>query len=495
MDFLKGRNAMNRTNFLIGLAGYTAVVISFSLMNCLDRSYDNPFLADSGISEDWKRDLDGNGVADSVEAYARNCKDTPTECLRQAKENAATLAANLVAGKPKVDTSSVVTTSKDSTPVVLPPRDSALVVISPKDSVRIVPPPKDSALVITPPKDSTSVSIPPKDSTPITVPPKDTTPVLLPPKDSTPIILPPKDTTPVVIPPRDTIRDTIVVPPKVTAVTGIEAQVIYMPMGVQKARPSISILPRDAANQGYTLQSLDETTVQVSGLDLIPLKPGSAIIKARSDDGGFTAQFQANVLVTDTNRYETAVNAASMEMVADAASQAPVITWTPANVTNRGYTLTSSDISKVLVVLDAGIPKCKPIAAGKADLTLKTLGKGLTASFTVTVKAAPILTIPVLSISSKDLGLLLGGSDLAPEVSYQPIIVTNRGYTLKSDNTNVVSVSGALLHAVSGGNANITITSLDGPSSVFKAGVTVRATAVSAADQSLVWVRRISPPR
>ncbi|MEO6096711.1 MAG: hypothetical protein ABIW76_13825 [Fibrobacteria bacterium] len=421
---------MNRKHLIIGLAGCAALALSA----CLDRNYDNPFLSDSGVSEDWKRDLNDNGIADSVEVYAANCNGTPAECLRKALENAATQAANLNTGKHGNDT--------------VPPK-----------------------------KDSTPVVIPPKDTTPVVVPPK---------KDTTPVVIPPKDTTPVVIPPRDTIRDTIVVPPKVTAVTGIEAQAIYIPMGVQKARPSVTILPRDAANQGYTLQSLDETTVKVSGMDLIPVKSGSATIKARSDDGGFTVQFQANVMLTDTNRYETAVSVAPMDLVADAAAQAPVVTWTPADVSNRSYTLSSSVPGTVLVVMEGGVPKCKPIASGKADVTLTTLGKGLTAVFTVTVKPAPLLTIPVLGISAKDLGLLLGGSDLAPEVSYLPFLATNLGYTLKSDNPNVVSVSGAKLHAVSGGNANITITSLDGPSSVFKAGVTVRATAVSAADAAVL---------
>ncbi len=465
---------MNHKNLLFGLAGCALIALS----GCLDRKYDNPFLSDSdAISEEWKRDLDGNGIADSVEAYARNCKDTPTECLRLAKENAAIQAANVIAGLPRVDT----------LPVAPPRKDSITVVPPPKDSIQVAVPPKDSLLVVLPPKDSTPILVPPKDSTPVILPPKDSLPVVLPPKDSTPVVLPPLDTTPVVvIPPRDTIRDTVVVPPKVTAVTGIEAQAIYIPMGVQKARPSVSILPRDAANQGYSLQSLDETTVKVSGMDLIPLKPGSATIRARSDDGGFMTQFQANVLVTDTNHYETAVSAASLEMIADGAAQAPMITWTPSNVTNRSYALTSSDPGKVLVVMEGGVPKCKPIAAGNADVTLKTLGKGLTAVFSVTVRPAPILTIPVLAISAKDLGLVLGGSDLAPEVSYLPLIVTNRGYTLKSDNINVVSVSGAKLHAVSGGNANITITSLDGPSSIFRVGVTVRTTAVSSADQAVV---------
>ncbi len=422
---------MKRKNIfalVAALVGFAAL----ALTACLDRTYDNPFISDSGPATDpaWKMDRDGNGIADSVEAYARNCNGTPAECLSLAWENAQA-SADLAAKKSQ---------------------DSAATAAKAKDS-----------------------SVTHADTIAKPIPPKDTV--------KTPI--PPKDTVKVPIPPRDTVRDTVIVPPKAIAAIGIEAQIIYIPMGVQKARPSVSLLPRDAANQGYSLQSLDESTVKVSGVDLVPVKPGSATVRARSDDGGFTTEFQANVLVTDTNRYETEISVAPMLLVADADAQAPAITWKPADVTNRSYTLTSADPGKVLVVMEGGTPKCKPIAAGKADVTLKTLGKGLTAIFTVTVKAAQIVTHPVFSISAEDVGLALGGADVAPKVAYQPLTATNKAYTLKSGNPGVVSVSGSQLHAVGGGSATVTITSVDGPSGTFKATVTVRVQSISAPDLNL----------
>ncbi|MEO7425702.1 MAG: Ig-like domain-containing protein [Fibrobacteria bacterium] len=399
----------------VTLAGLAALV-ALLLAACMDRTYDNPFVSDSGsaISAAWKTDSDGDGIADSVEAYAGNCKGTPAECLALAWDSAQASAKTR--------------------------------------------------------QDSTSNPIPPKDTS------------IAPPKDTVTVPIPPKDTFDVPIPPRDTVRDTVIAPPRTTAATGIEAEAIYIPLGVQKAHPSVSVLPRDADNHGYTLQSLDDSIVKVSGEDLVPVKPGSATIRARSDDGGFTVEFQAKVLVTDTNRYETQISVAPMQLVADAEAQAPVITWKPADVTTRGYALTSADPGIVLVVMEGDIPKCKPISAGKAEVTLKTLGKGLTAVFTVTVKAAPILTLPVLSISAADISLVLGGADVTPKASYLPESATNKAYTLKSASPGVVSVSGSQLHAVAGGSASITITSVDGPSSTFKATVSVPLESISADD-------------
>ncbi|MDB5105193.1 MAG: putative alpha-glucanase [Fibrobacteres bacterium] len=401
------------------------VFAALALASCLQRNYDNPFLtgAESETDAAWKLDRDGNGIADSVEVYARDCQETPSECLKRAREKSAILAANGPKGKPD---------KPDSVPV--PPRDT------------------------------------------VVVPPKDT--VVVPPKDTVGGPIPPRDTVVVPIPPRDTVRDTIIVKPPEIAVTGIEAQAIYIPMSVAKAKPSVTILPRDAKNQGYTLQSMDEGIVKVAGTDLVPVKPGTAWIRARSDQGGFAVDFEATVLLQDTNRYETGITASPMELVAGAEAKAPDLVWQPADVTNHAYTMTSSDPARVLVVMEGGIPKCKPIAAGTADMTVKTVSKGLTAVFRVTVKAAPILNIPVLAISAPDIVMDLGAPDQDPKVAYTPALATNRGYSLTSDNSGIVAFAGSRIHAVSGGSAHITIKSLDGPSSVFLVTVRVRVQSI-----------------
>lgn len=306
--------------------------------------------------------------------------------------------------------------------------------------------------------------------------PGDTTIVTNPPKDSTPKDSIPKDT--IKVPP----KDTVVVPPKPVAVTGITAEPLFLPLGVAKARPAVVILPRNAANQGYTLQSLDASIVKVSGLDLVPVKAGAARVRALSAEGGFSVEFEAKVVLTDTNRYETQVSVAPMQMIAGGAATAPVITWTPSDVTNRGYTLSSSAPAKVQVVMEEGIPMCKPLAEGTAQVTLRTVGKGLTTVFQVTVKPEPIIKVDVLSISAPDMSLDVGAADGVPEPLIFPDFATDKSYSLKSDNPEVASINGTSVHAVSGGSARIKITSADGPSSTFQVTVSLRVKSVSSPD-------------
>ena len=296
------------------------------------------------------------------------------------------------------------------------------------------------------------------------------------PEDTTVVINPPKDT--IIVPP----KDTVVIPPKPVAVTGITAERFFLPLGASKGRPAVVILPRDAANQGYSLQSLDAAIVKVSGLDLVPVKAGTARIRARSAEGGFIAEFEASVVLTDTNRYETQVSAAPMEMIAGSAAMAPVLTWTPSDVTNRGYTLSSSAPAKVLVVMEDGIPKCKPLAEGIAQVTLRTMGKGLTTVFQVTVKPEPVINVDVVSISAPNMALDVGAADGVAEPVIIPSFATDKSYTLESDNPEVASINGTAIHAVSGGTARVKIISADGPSSTFQVTVRLRVKSVSAPD-------------
>lgn len=66
-----------------------AVAGALHLAGC-QRDFDSPFLPDSGsyAGSAWARDADGDGVADSVAKYAPGCGDAPTECLKKAQANA-----------------------------------------------------------------------------------------------------------------------------------------------------------------------------------------------------------------------------------------------------------------------------------------------------------------------------------------------------------------------------------------------------------------------
>lgn len=293
----------------------------------------------------------------------------------------------------------------------------------------------------------------------------------------------PRDTV-IIAQPKDTV---VVVQPKdtVVAVTGIQVAAVYLPMGIAKVTPAVTVLPRDARNKGYTLESLDEAIVKVSGSDLVPVKPGSAKVRARTDEGGFTAEFDATVVLPDTNVYESAVAVAAMELTEGDAARAPAVTWTPANTTNQGYSLVSGNPSVVQVVVEGAASLCRPVAPGQATVTLTTKGKGLVSTFKVSVKAAPILVVKVLSILAEDLVLGKGDTGAIPMLTLLPAGATDKSFVLASSNPRVVSVSGTRLNALSGGSARVTATSPDGPSAAFDVTVRVPVVSVSSPDLSL----------
>ncbi len=293
----------------------------------------------------------------------------------------------------------------------------------------------------------------------------------------------PRDTV-IVVKPGDTV---VVVQPKdtVVAVTGIQAAAVYLPMGIAKVTPAVTVLPRDAKNKGYTLRSLNEAIVKVSGIDLVPVKPGTAKVRARTEEGGFTVEFDATVVQPDTNVYETAVAVAAMEFTEGDAARTPSVTWTPANTTNQGYSLVSGNPSAVQIVAAGGASLCRPVAPGQATVTLTTKGKGLTTTFKVTVKAAPILTVKVLSILAENLVLDKGDTGALPKVTLLPAGATDKSFTLSSSNPKVVSVTGTRINALSGGQARVTAASPDGPSAAFDVTVRVPLVSLSSPDLTL----------
>lgn len=91
-------------------------LVTLGIWACLDRKYGNPFISETGseISLNWKRDMDGNGIADSVEFYAWNCNLSPAECLHLAQVNA--IAIKFEDSLPKIPTPAI------------PPKDTIAVV-------------------------------------------------------------------------------------------------------------------------------------------------------------------------------------------------------------------------------------------------------------------------------------------------------------------------------------------------------------------------------
>ncbi len=361
----------------IGWLAAALTALGFSA--CLDRNYDNPFLTgDGGAGEDWKRDDNGNGIADSVEAYAPNCAGSPSECLTIARDNAAQAGERIAEsgqGKTPADTSKAKGNLADTlsgtvaVKLPIPPRDTAR---PPVDTVKAIPP-VDTVKVVQP-MDTAKV-IPPVDTVKIILP-VDTVKVI-PPIDIIKVI-PPVDTAKA-IPPVDTV--------KVISVQAISATDMVLELGAAGQTPTVSVLPAGATHLGYALTSAQPDIVGVNGSTLKPVKGGKALITIASADGP-TSTFTVTVPI-----HVASVSAPDISLIINDSKKTPkpmpkqtvAVTVLPVDAGNQTYGLTSLDSGIVLVSGN----EVTAVAEGVAVIRITSADGGRTGTFTVTVEKKP----------------------------------------------------------------------------------------------------------
>lgn len=133
----------------------------------------------------------------------------------------------------------------------------------------------------------------------------------------------------------------------------------------------------------------------------------------------------------------------------------PRLTWMPPEAENMGYSLTSSDSTKVRPHNGS----LEAIAVGSALIWVKGNGNEvMSASFIATVLADGKR---VVSISAQNLTLEVG-QDLAPALTWTPIDATSKEYTLLSDKPEVARIVGQRILGVAPGTAMVTLETSDG---------------------------------
>ncbi len=136
-------------------------------------------------------------------------------------------------------------------------------------------------------------------------------------------------------------------------VTGLKASGLVKEVGDVFA-PVLEWTPANATLQGYALESKDSNTVAVRGDSLEAKSIGSASITATSKDGGFAADFavtvQAKVFRVNGLKAENARG-----LVGDTLDA--VITWDPANASDKGFTLKALDTSVAVIVGGKLVPR------------------------------------------------------------------------------------------------------------------------------------------
>ena len=220
----------------------------------------------------------------------------------------------------------------------------------------------------------------------------------------------------------------------------------------EEIKLTATILPADATNQTIHWYSDDETVASVDeNGSVTAVNKGQTVIRAVTDEGGYTAECNVNVVipVTGITIEDSTLTLAVSE------TKALKINVTPSNASNPGVTWESSD-ENVVTVDDTGTVKA--VGKGTATITVTTEDGGFTAECEITVFQ------PVTGVTLDQMELKMYISDTAElKVTVEPSDADNQNVTWTSGNEDVATVdNNGKVTAVSEGTATIFVRTEDG---------------------------------
>ncbi|MBW8887638.1 MAG: hypothetical protein JF616_07760 [Fibrobacteres bacterium] len=484
-------------------AAWTAPAVLLALFACrLDRQYESPYLPGSPdyAGDDWTRDADGNGIADSVEKYLPDCKLPPKQCLENAKilgaipaDRYALAARNLLlwmgdsARAPDLEWSPADAalrgyglSSSDSS-IVRVRNGKLLAAAAGSAQIDVVVPglkllsTSFIATVASQGKrvDSVGVSDIEVAVGRDTVPHASWYPADATYKDYSLVSDQPAvasvvgqsvrgvsvGTTRMVLYARDggrTASFTVKVIDHAKALA-LSVDPMFLVRGGNGAAPHLVWTPADIADQGYRLATVETTSVvelSADSLQVIPKLPGVAQMLALSADGRLTAEF--SVTVAARSIPVTGISAQDMNLPLGRDPQPPLLTWSPSDASDREYDLTTSDSG--VAVPSGGL--ISPVGMGTADFTVTTQDGGFSAAFKVTV-GRPDSSLHVDSVRVAAFSLPVGETRRVSPTWFPPN-AGNLSFSLSTPDTAMVAITGESVRGVKAGTANLTLTSADG---------------------------------
>jgi uncharacterized protein YjdB len=232
-------------------------------------------------------------------------------------------------------------------------------------------------------------------------------------------------------------------------VTDLLADTLQIKVG-DTVMPEVKVVPANATDKEYSLESLNPDLFDVVGKGVNGLKPGQGKLVLASHDGGAkdTMIVRVRIPVTGISGKD------QTHEVGDRFP--PVLEFKPADATRRGYTLATSDSTKVAVVGDKDSLEAKAI--GSAKITVKTNDGGFTADFTVDVVRKVIRVQDLTGDALRS----LPGDTVPAKLTFTPSNATEQGFTLNSLDTALAGVDGGNIIAKALGKAKIEAISVDG---------------------------------
>jgi uncharacterized protein YjdB len=396
------------------------LLLGLGLSISCHRDFESPYIPGSKTyaGDEWTRDADHDGIADSVAKYSPTCTLSPPKCLEQAK-----VVSVLQQGQNSVVALNMVLWMGDA---VVPPR----LIWSPAEAsimgYRLTS--SDSSVVK--PIDGSLKAVS-AGSAQITV----------------------------FVPGSDAVAATFII--RVMAVgkrvVSISAKDITLDIN-RDTVPQVLWSPTDASVQEYFMQSDRPDRARIEGQKIRGVAVGIATITLETTDGGkktaFTVTVQAplDVVMTDS------IYAEEMFMVSGATPEPPVIHWYPDKAADKRYNLLSLDtsIASLNDKKDMVVPKATGIARVYA---LALDGSAKTSPFIVNVFPE---AVPVKGIKAADMNLILASEPQVPNFTWLPPNATNRKYSLVSGLPEVASTLNGKISALTMGTSEFIVTTQDG---------------------------------
>ncbi|HKP95779.1 MAG TPA: hypothetical protein VJ385_08485 [Fibrobacteria bacterium] len=238
----------------------------------------------------------------------------------------------------------------------------------------------------------------------------------------------------------------------------IRSEDMYLVLGGGPAAPTLQWFPEKATDKRYKLLTILDTNVaglNAEKTEVAPRQAGTMKVYVLAQDGtGKTAEF--TVTVVSEAVAVKGIAAADLNLYAGAEPNMPKLTWSPANATNRKYSLSSGDPD--VAAIQSGF--IRPLSMGTSEFIVTTEDGGFRDTFTVNV-GLPDSTIHLDSIQVPDFSIKLG-DERRPLVTWFPADAGNRAYTLASLDTGIAQAAGESIRSMQVGSARFRLTARDG---------------------------------